>query len=143
MRVSLLVCCVLSAAACGGGGGGGGTGDNPVAPPPPPAQAPPVGSTGTPPTSTTNTVVVSNNSFAPGDVTVPAGTTVTWTWDSCTGDGYGGSTCASHNVTFEQGGPNSATQSTGEFSRQFTAAGTFPYRCTVHGASMSGRVVVR
>lgn len=49
---------------------------------------------------------------------------------------------ASHNVAFDQG-PGSVTQSSGIFARSFPTAGTYAYHCTIHGASMSGRVVVR
>ncbi len=119
-------------AAIGCGGGGYSTG--------PQAGQKPGGSMGAP-----NSVTVSNNAFTPGDLTVSAGTTVTWTWNSCTGgDGYGaGQTCVSHNVTFDQGPPNSVTQSSGTFTRTFAVAGTYPYHCTIHGTAMSGRVLVR
>jgi plastocyanin len=143
MRAPNLLGCLLAATAvaCGGGGGDAG-GGSPVAPTPPPAPPPPQAPPPAPPPSTSSLVVVSNNAFSPGDVTVAPGTTVTWTWDACDDDGYGGSSCALHNVTFEQG-PSSNTQATGAFSRQFAAAGTDAYRCTVHGAGMAGRVVVR
>ena len=38
----------------------------------------------------TNTVVIADQSFNPGVVSVPVGTTVTWEWKACTDDGYGG-----------------------------------------------------
>jgi plastocyanin len=97
-----------------------------------------------PPPPSGDAVTVGNNQFAPADLTVSAGRTVTWTWDSCTGgDGYGnGQSCVSHNVTFDQGA-SSSTKSSGTFFRAFPAAGTYPYHCTIHGASMSGRVVVQ
>lgn len=82
--------------------------------------------------STSNAITVGNNFFDPNATTVPAGTTVTWTWD-------GGS---SHNVTFNDG-THSATQSNGTYSRTFNTAGTYDYHCTVHGAAMSGTVVVQ
>jgi plastocyanin len=118
---------------CGGGGTGpssggtpsGGTPNNPAAP------------SG----STSNSVNVINNSFDPGATTVAAGTTVTWTWDTCTNDGYGGTTCADHTVTFDDG-VGSARQSRGSYQRSFTAAGTYPYHCTVH-SGMSGSVTVQ
>lgn len=37
---------------------------------------------------------------------------------------------------------DSGLMTTGSFSRQFTTPGTFPYYCTVHGAMMTGMVVV-
>lgn len=94
------------------------------------------GDSGTPTGPTTggaNTVTVGNNFFSPATITVPVGTAVTWNWAQ--GD-------VSHNVTFDDG-QHSETQSSGQFQRTFTAAGTFPYHCTIHGAAvMSGTVTV-
>lgn len=101
----------------GGGGGGGGTGA---------------------------TVTVSNNDYTPDQLSVARGTTVTWRWDSCTGDGYGGQVCASHSVTFDDGGPSGALQNDGSFARTFANAGSFTYYCTSHGrTAMSGSVTVQ
>jgi plastocyanin len=139
MRVShpavipTVVLLLVSMSACGGSGGGGySTG--------PGGQNPPPG--GQQPPSTATSVRVQNNRFNPAETTVTPGTTVNWTWDACTDDGYGGQTCVDHSVTFD-GGSGSAIQSTGTYSRQFSAAGTFNYRCSVHGATMTGQVVVR
>ena len=88
------------------------------------------------------TVTVSNNMFAPDNVTVPVGTTVTFKWDACSGDGYGGSACTGHTVTFTDG-VTSDTLATGTYSRSFSAAGTFTYRCRVHGSYMTGTIVVK
>lgn len=101
----------------GGGGGGGGTGVS---------------------------VTVGNNDYSPSQVSVARGTTVTWRWNSCTGDGYGGEVCTSHSVTFDDGGPGAAARNEGSFSRTFTSAGNFTYYCTSHGrAAMSGSVTVQ
>jgi plastocyanin len=132
--VRAAVLAIISLSACSGGSGGGyptgSGGQNP-----PPGQQPPP--------STSNTIAVKNNRFDPATTTISTNTTVTWTWDACTDDGYGGTqTCVDHNVTFDSGG-GSPTQSTGSYSRQFTAAGTFNYRCTVHGPAMVGEIVVR
>ena len=80
-----------------------------------------------------NEVRVSDNSFSPASRTIAVGTTLTWRWAS------GSST---HNVTFA-GGTSSPDQSSGTFARLFSAAGTFTYQCTIHGASMSGTVTVQ
>jgi len=121
--VRSLICIVLFAA-CGGDGS---TSPNPTSSIPPP--------TGTPPASAT--VNVSDNFFNPSSVTVrraPDSATVTWTWS-------GGN---SHNVTFDSGGTNSATQQSGSFARSFTSPGIFTYFCTIHGRSvMSGTIVVQ
>jgi plastocyanin len=81
-----------------------------------------------------NTVTVGNNFFSPASLSVAPGTTVTWTW----ADG-----AVSHNVTFDDGGPNSPTQSSGSFPRTFADPGSYPYHCTIHGAAvMAGTVTV-
>lgn len=126
---------LVSLAACGGGSSGYPTGSG--SPNPPPGGGQP------PPPSTTNAVTVENNRFDPAATAVTVGTTVTWTWNACSDDGYGSRTCADHNVTFDGGGGGSVTQSSGTYSRSFNIAGTFNYRCTVHGTAMTGQVVVR
>ncbi len=86
-----------------------------------------------PPTPAADAVNVADNSFSPTSLTTSVGTTVQWTW-------VGGN---SHNVTYDDGVGNSVTQTNGTHIRQFTAAGTFPYICTIHGrAVMSGEIVV-
>lgn len=130
----LLSICLVMAAACGGGGGGGYT-SGPTNP----------GGTTNPGGSVTNTVNLADQSFNPGTVTVPAGTTVTWQWPNTCSDGYGGYyTCPTHGVVFDDGSNiQSATQSSGTFTRTFSAAGTYKYHCAVHGTAMSGQVVVQ
>ena len=84
-------------------------------------------------------VEVSNNEFTPGVRTVPAGTTVVWTW---TGTG-----AVEHSVqsTGTPSFPSSAIISgSGQtYSHQFDVAGTYTYQCAVHGAAMSGTIVVQ
>jgi plastocyanin len=87
-------------------------------------------------------LTVTNNKYTPKLDSVSAGATLTWTWNSCTGDGYGGSLCTSHSVTFDDG-PSSPTQDSGDYSRMFATAGTYTYHCKVHGAAMTGTIVVR
>jgi plastocyanin len=80
-----------------------------------------------------NTVTVGNNFFSPVDLSVAAGTTVTWNWAAG---------AVEHNVTFDDG-QHSATQSSGSYPRTFSAAGSYPYHCTIHGAAvMHGTVTV-
>lgn len=143
MRAVRAVISVISMAAavaltsCGGAGGGYST--DPTS-----SGQPGTGGTGNP-TATNQVTLTDANSFSPGAVTVPVGTTVKWTWNSCTSDGYGGySGCAMHNVTFDDGSNvASPTQSSGTFTRTFSTAGTYKYHCTIHGAGMSGEVVVK
>src|SRR4029078_8474289 len=93
----------------------------------------------------TNSVTLTESALNPSNININGGTAVTWEWNSCTGDGYGGySPCVSHSIVFDDGsGIASATQSTGTFSRGFNTAGTFKYHCAIHGQSMSGQVVVK
>jgi plastocyanin len=86
-----------------------------------------------PSTRSPNEVAVGNNFFSPVDVSVAPGVTVTWRWAAG---------AVEHNVTFDDG-DHSPTQSSGTFARTFATAGTFPYHCTIHGASvMHGTVTV-
>lgn len=117
-----------SLAACGGSystgpGGTGGTGGTGGGYNPP-------GEGGT---SGPNTVTVANNSFSPSRITVAKGTTVTWQWSAG---------AVTHNVTFDDG-TKSAGMSSGSYTRTFSTAGSYPYHCTIHGAAMSGTVVVQ
>jgi plastocyanin len=79
------------------------------------------------------------NRFEPANVTIPAGTTVTWNWIS----GF-------HNVaptgtpTFTGSGNPVSPPST--FSQTFNTPGTYLYFCLVHGsptAGMRGTIVVQ
>ncbi len=86
---------------------------------------------------------VGDNFFNPSSRTVSSGTTVTWNWVS-EGNSYTGAGPNSHSVTFDDGVGSSVTQSEGKHTRQFAAAGTFPYHCTIHGSAvMSGVIVVQ
>jgi plastocyanin len=81
------------------------------------------------------TIAVSNNFFNPTPDTVPAGG-VTFSWSS------GSNT---HNVTWDSGPStpaNSSTMTSGTFPVTLVQ-GTYHYHCTVHGASMSGTIVVQ
>ena len=75
-------------------------------------------------------VNVNDNAFSPAAQTVAVGATVEWQWK---GSG-------SHNVTWvtNSGAGNSATQSSGTYSRTFDAAGTYDYYCTNHGTPTTG-----
>ena len=133
-QLAILTLIATGAAACGGSSGGNGT-----EPPPPPSNQP----SPPPPPAATNEITIANDSFTPSSITVPVNTTVTWTWNSCTSDGYGYTGCTSHNVTFDDG-TASATQNSGTFARTFATAGTYQYHCSIHGAAvMSGKVVVQ
>jgi plastocyanin len=95
------------------------------------------------PTGPTDVTVV-NNSFTPASLSVTSGSTVTWTWNTCSGgDGYGGGqTCVDHDIVFDDGA-TSGIMSQGSFQRKFTTAGTYAYHCSIHGAAMSGKLAVQ
>ena len=82
----------------------------------------------------TATVNIMNFSFMPATLTINAGDTVTWTnLDQ-----------AAHSAVFAGGGPQTPVLGNGQSaSISFANAGTFNYQCGIHGASMSGTVVVR
>ena len=122
-----MLCVGILAGGCSGGGGDGGTG--PGNNPPPGGQQP------------SNEVAVTNDQFTPSNLTVASGTTVTWRWRTCDGDGYGGQNCGSHTVTFDQA-TGSGVLTQGTYARTFSSPGTYPYTCLVH-SGMSGRVVVQ
>ncbi len=119
IRLALTLLLGVSFAACGGDDTSGPGSGNGTTTSPTPGDA----------------VSVADNSFSPASLTASVGTTVTWTW-------VGGMN--SHNVTFDDGVENSFTQTSGTHTREFTAAGAFPYHCTIHGrAVMSGTVAVQ
>ena len=130
MRLAARIAILLMAAAAGCGGSstapssGGNNNNNP------------------PPNPNSSSITVNNDFFDPSTTTVAVGTKVTWTWNACSGDGYGGTTCVAHQVLFDDG-TTSGMQSDGTWSRTFTAAGTYKYHCTVHGTAMSGVVTVQ
>jgi plastocyanin len=78
-------------------------------------------------------VKIDNFIFGPQTVTVPAGTTVTWT----------NSDDIPHTAVSTDGVFKSKVMDTDEkFSYTFTKAGTFPYYCSIH-PKMTGTVVVK
>ena len=71
--------------------------------------------------------------FAPNPITVPVGTTVTWTNNDT----------IAHDVASDSGVWNSNSMAAGaQFSFAFQTKGTFPYHCTVH-SGMIGTVTVQ
>lgn len=107
-------------AACGGGEGGIPT-PTPTRPGPLPANL--------------TTITVTDFRFQPLSLQVPTGARVTWTFRGN----------AEHSVVgmFNGASIDSGRMRSGNFELEFTAPGTFSYRCGVHGDSMQGTVVVR
>jgi plastocyanin len=94
----------------------------------------PGGGGGGPTGGESTTITVSNNVFSPTPDTVAAGP-VTFSWSNASN---------THNVTWDSGPntqTNSSTMTTGTFGVTLIA-GTYHYHCTVHGAAMSGTIVV-
>lgn len=123
---------VVALAGCGGGGGGGG--DDYEAPGNPTGPSTPTNPTTPTNPSNSTTVTVSDNEYNPASTSVTTGTTVTWNWAA--------GNYASHSVTFADGNGSAPAQMSGTHTRTFSAAGTYNYQCSVHGAGMSGSVVV-
>jgi plastocyanin len=78
-------------------------------------------------------VSLGNRAYAPGDLNVAVGTTVTWM----------NADSVPHTSTSDVNGWNSGTvEPGGQFSFTFQTAGAFQYHCAIH-PGMVGSVVVR
>src|SRR5271169_904503 len=85
------------------------------------------------PSAVNAAVKIDNFVFGPQTLTVPVGTTVTWT----------NSDDIPHTTVSTEGVFKSKVLDTDEkFSYTFTKAGTYPYYCTIH-PKMTGKVVVQ
>ena len=115
LGVSVLLVAIV--AACSSGSGS-----------PSPTAAPSAAAPG----GTTGAVTIVDFGFEPADLTVAAGTTVTWT----------NTGAATHTVKWSDGTPQSSGLTGGAtYQRTFDSAGSFPYVCGIHG-SMSGTITV-
>lgn len=107
----------LVVAACGGG----------TASPAASGAASPAG-----PAAGPGAVSIIDFGFEPADLTVTAGTTVTWT----------NTGAATHTVKWSDGTLESSGLAPGAtYERTFDAAGSYPYVCGIHG-SMAGTITV-
>ena len=77
---------------------------------------------------------VRNGTSNPAVDTVAVGGSVTWNW---VGPNHSVRSTGSPSFT------SSGIQNSGSYQLSFPNAGTYTYDCAVHGASMSGRVVIR
>ena len=85
------------------------------------------------PSATNAEIAIDNFSFGPQTLTIPVGTTVTWT----------NRDDIPHTVVSTDGVFKSKVRDTGEkFSYTFGKAGTYSYFCSVH-PKMAGKVVVQ
>ncbi|PYO78952.1 MAG: hypothetical protein E6K55_03470 [Gemmatimonadetes bacterium] len=80
-----------------------------------------------------------NGSQNPAIDTVAVGSTVTWTW-TATGS-ISHSVQSQGSTSFASGAILAGDGKT--YSVTFTTPGTYSYDCAVHGAAMSGTIVVR
>ena len=78
-------------------------------------------------------VKIDNFSFGPQTLTIPAGSTVTWT----------NRDDIPHTAVSPDGVFKSKVMDTDEkFSHTFTTPGTYPYYCTIH-PKMTGKIIVQ
>lgn len=71
----------------------------------------------------TVSITIQNFAFSPATITIPAGTTVTWTNQDT----------VAHTATSDTGAWDSGTLATGQsYSHTFDTPGTYPYHCTIH-----------
>lgn len=109
--------------------GGGGDGDTPAANAAEPTVAVP---TNTPVPLPVVEIKVTDNKFDPVELRIKENTVVKWTWEGTTNQ---------HSILLS--GLESTKQTSGSFERKFPAGqGTFNYQCGVHGAAMSGKIIV-
>ena len=80
-----------------------------------------------------NSVLIQNFAFSPNNLTVKAGTTVTWINKDST----------AHTVVSDTGVFQSDNLNTGaNYTFTFNKTGTYPYHCGIH-PSMTGTIVVQ
>lgn len=75
-------------------------------------------------------ITIADMEFVDGDVTIEAGTTVTWVWEDAP---------VEHNVVFDSF--ESPLQAEGTFTHTFEEAGSFDYHCAPH-PHMTGTITV-
>ncbi|MGQ0431638.1 MAG: cupredoxin domain-containing protein [Microthrixaceae bacterium] len=127
-RVAAVVAAVGVLAACGDTGAGS-------------------GATAAPSASSSNTVTMRLIAFKPSNLTVEAGTAVTWEQTDAGAHTVTSGTVAqgAAGVTEEPDGTfDSGEIAQGDtFELTFDEPGTYPYFCAIHPATMRGEVVVR
>ena len=75
------------------------------------------------------------NAFTPATLTIHPGESVTWNWVT----GFHSVVSDSTPKAFG----DSPAQASGQFIATFPSAGTYPYHCGIHGAMMTGTIVVQ
>jgi len=83
-------------------------------------------------------ITVGNNFYSITPDTVASGAQITWTWATPS---------AGHTVNWDSGPTslpaNSAIMTSGTYNATLTVAGTYHYHCAIHGAAMSGVIVIQ
>ncbi len=132
VRLALITASIALSAACGSYNPSPPAAPSPT-PSPAPSPAPAPGQTVAAVSIPTNAATLGSRAFAPAELSVTAGTMVTWT----------NTDTVTHTSSSDaQGWDSGAIAPQGQFSFTFPAAGTFSYHCAIH-PGMIGRVVVR
>jgi plastocyanin len=127
-RLAVVSAILMFAIACGGGDA-----TPPTTPSPAPSPTPTASGSSSSVTIPVGAASLGNRAYAPDDLNVAVGATVTWTNTDST----------SHTSTSDVTGFDSGIVAPGgQFSFAFQTAGTFPYHCAIH-PGMVGTVVVR
>ncbi|HWH02471.1 MAG TPA: plastocyanin/azurin family copper-binding protein [Gemmatimonadales bacterium] len=83
-------------------------------------------------------ILVGNDFYSLVPDTVASGAQITWTWATPSNG---------HTVNWDSGPEtlpaNSATMTSGTYTATLNTAGTYHYHCLIHGAAMSGVIVVQ
>jgi plastocyanin len=133
MRIAYLLLVTALALPISGCDGGYSSPSPTPSPEPAPPPAPSPGGASSTVTIPMGAATLGRAAFNPADVTVNAGTMVTW---------RNGDTVA-HTSTSDGSGWNSGSVAPGgQFSVAFPTTGSFPYHCAIH-PGMVGTVVVR
>jgi plastocyanin len=109
--------------ACGGGGATNSAGGEKAATAATPTTA-----------SISETIVeIADNSFTPGTITIQPGTKVIWKWSG-----------SNPHVVLISGERSPEMTGTGTFEKIFRGGSTtINYQCAIHGAAMSGKIVIQ
>jgi plastocyanin len=127
-RLALLSSALAFSVACGSS-----YSSAPASPSPSPAVSPSPGGASASVTIPTGAESLGTRAFAPDEVSVAAGTTVTWT----------NTDTVAHTSTSDTTGWNSGTVAPGDrFTFTFNSPGRYSYHCTIH-PGMVGAVVVQ
>jgi len=83
-------------------------------------------------------ITVGNDFYSITPDTVASGAQITWTWSTPSNG---------HTVNWDSGPTtlpaNSAVMTSGTYTATLTVAGTYHYHCAIHGAAMSGVLVIQ